>query len=206
MTSIAASARAAHLDTASGALIASSPAISAYLQTQRTRVATTSSNSASKFQACLSCGTLLIAGWNANPIRPSKRTRQDRLNKNASTARKIKCSTCSTIQDTHVKVSKSNPIESTKSTSYPVAHAKPQREPSALSRQPAQISPAPAASEPAAPPSTNTPAEESKQSSSKKRSRNKKSTNDLQAMLANRKAASTASSKGFGLGLGDFIK
>lgn len=200
---MAASARANHLDTASKALLASSPAVSAYLQIQRNGTTTTDNNT-STLQPCLSCGTLLIAGWNASRVRATKRTRRDRIAGIHSTRCKIKCSPCGTIQDMRVKITKSNATIS-KSASRSTASSKPQKTPSASLRQTTPISPARGADEPAAPLST-APAEEPNQASSKKRSRNKKSTNNLQAMLANRKAPTNPRNTGFGLGLGDFIK
>ncbi|PIA88734.1 hypothetical protein CB0940_07196 [Cercospora beticola] len=201
MASMAASARAAHLDAASQALLASSPAVSAYLQTQRTENLTTS-NKDSSIQACLSCGSLLIAGWNASLVRTSKRTRQDRLAGNTSKSCKIKCSPCGTTQDMRLKSTEKISTKSHKPILHPTAQPKVQRNP-IHSHPRAQSTPGPNDASAQASP---LPAEEPVEASSKKRSRNKKSTNNLQAMLANRKATTNPRNTGFGLGLGDFIK
>jgi len=95
MTSHLATARAAHLQASSEALMTTSPSISAYLQIQLFHDGKPTTTRRTT-QPCSSCGTFLFPGYNSSITNAKKRTRQDRLAGKFSAAKILKCSTCET--------------------------------------------------------------------------------------------------------------
>lgn len=184
MASQIAAARMKHLQTSSEALMLTSPSISAYLQTQKTSPSDESSKTKTKYQACSSCGSLLLPGYNSTVTSTKKRTRQDRLAGRSAT----KIISCSSCHATHIlpvttKITKTSARKETVATSS-----------SPVANQASTATTLPASNTKSTQPTT-------EPSTTKKRNRNRKST--LQAMLADRK---TSNVQGFGLGLGDFMK
>lgn len=194
MASAATTARQRHLKTASELLLAKSPSVSAYLQSVKQAHKSEAPDS-SETVACKSCGSLLLPGWNCK-TRPTKqasqRTRKDRLaglpNQKSIT---LECSLCHEV--TVIKSQKPKKP----SRSFDDQGRKRAEPENAMTTKSETLLP----SGPPLPPAASPPAAVL-ETGVKKRSRGKKSS--LQAMLAGRKVAGP--SKGFGLGLEDFMK
>lgn len=199
MAAAAATARSAHLQAASEALIVNSPATSAYLQSQQPSEKDTTKKP-SKLHICPACSGTLIPDWNCKVTKP-KRTRQDRL-AGITGPQKWECSGCNTIHQIPASVTPGKTAKIEKPTAKKPDIPKSRDQAGVSSTTPTTTttpSAIPAAILAAS--STSTGA------IIKKRTRSKKSS--LQDMLANRKTAASSSrpsTAGFGLGLGDFVK
>lgn len=183
-----------HLAKASQLLATTSPAISGHLRSAQHRLATGEgkpTSSPSHLRTCSACGSSLVLGWNCkinmNKIPKTKRTRQDRLQKrDGNRTIDVRCSRCDSITKIEsIKPSSVDGREPERKLPVTVHVSKPSV-PRSQSLEVPKIENSGTA--PAAP-------------AVKKRSRNKKSS--LQSMLDNRKL--TGPTKGFGLGLADFM-
>ena len=184
MLSTSISARLNYLDKASKRLLVSSPAISAYLQSERNAtsdevdgVVSTTSN-----RSCNACGNILIPGWSCVQVKPAKKShggRKSRSQKLSREQRKLRCSMCHAITT----------FEPEKA-----AQAKNDLKPSPKTHK----------SKANTAPTTTPQPKADDMRTSNRRARSKKST--LQSMLADQKKREVELPKGFGLDLMDLMQ
>lgn len=186
-------AKLKHLNDVSIGLLASSPAVSAYLQRERqkllqsekigrqTRVAVASSDISPN---CYCCGTVLVPGWSSKRP-PGKRTRQDRLALQSSSgkAKQAQCERCHSINIIDARRKKRAPLSAKKEAPSTSPNSRLDANSPAFAR----------------PLTTKLDV-----SAGKKRSRTKRSS--LHAMISSQAQTTSVAKAGFGLDLMDLLK
>ena len=187
MISSSSSAQLNYLENASQRLLVSSPAVSAYLQSERNATLDKVDEVVSKGsnRSCNACGNIMIPGWSCERVKPVKGSQGGGKNRSYSRLhelRKLRCSMCNAI----TTVEAEEPPQANKDLNS--------------TNSPAETHKDRASSVP-----TTTPQQKANDmKTSNRRARSKKST--LQSMLADQKKTEVEKPKGFGLDLMDLIQ